>query len=295
MNKLLRFGIIVGLIAGFVSAIYTIFVTVPLVYELGINYWYLPQPPETPFMKIAGNEILNWLIWGAIIGLIYAWVYRVIPGKGVLKGIAYGLFNYLILNVYWITYSLIYWNPPDVIALALGFPTWIIFGLVLGILYEFLCRKYYTKKETKIVQYDMMSGFQPGVIAGFVSAFATFFTVVFLEITEIGSTWPLPITGIELDFSFFMSQLGSQIMWHMMWGIFIALIFPKVYNLVPGKGITKGLVYGLVANWVLNELHLGTWAFGYGYYAVTVSVFLAGGINAIIYGLLLGYLYKPQK
>jgi len=295
MNNSFKIGIVAGLVAGFVSAIYTIFIHVPLVYELGAQHWFLPPPPETPFMKIAINEIINGLIWGAIVGLIYAWVYRVIPGKGVSKGLVYGLFYYLITNVYWVTYFLIYWYPPTMISNLIRLPMWIIFGIVLGSLNEFLRGKYYVKKEPKVVQYSMMSGFQPGVIAGFVSAVSTFFTVLFIELTAIGVIEPVHLMEIELDLSFILSQLGSQTMWHMWWGIFLALIFPKVYNLVPGKGITKGLVYGLVANYLLIEVRSVTEAIGYGLFGIVVSFLIVGPIYATIYGLILGYLYKPKK
>ncbi|MCW4033687.1 MAG: hypothetical protein NWF08_09920 [Candidatus Bathyarchaeota archaeon] len=40
MNNSLRIGIISGAIAGLIASIFVIYVSIPLIYELGSHYWF---------------------------------------------------------------------------------------------------------------------------------------------------------------------------------------------------------------------------------------------------------------
>jgi hypothetical protein len=87
----------------------------------------------------------------------------------------------------------------------------------------------------------------------------------------------------------------------------MGLIFPKVYNLIPGKGAIKGLFYGLIA-FLFTEVIILPYSLVYGFYwesrvpllseaiffGVKQLIFL--GLSVwIVFGIVLGYLYKPPK
>ena len=293
MNKLLKFGIIAGLVAGFVKGLATTIIGVPLVFKLGLPYYHLSPPPETPYATIAANEIINSLIMGFIFGLIYAWTYKVIPKKGIWKGLVFGLFGFLIWHIRWVTLFLPYgqfsWAAEQIIN---GLIAWIPFGITLGVVYELLHSKYYVpKREPKIIQYDMIGGFYPGAIAGLVGGIASFFA----NFTFSHDFAEYLVPGHVLDLSLILGQLGGQIVFHMIWGTFLGLIFPKVYNLVPGRGIVKGLIYGLIGAFLINELTAALYWAGYGNFHISYMAIMTGGFQAIFYGLVLGYLYKPSK
>lgn len=289
MNNL-KIGAVSGLIAGFVAGIVTISINMPIVFKLGLPFWYFLPPQITSFTKIAANEMINNLIWGTILGVIYSRVTGVIPGKAFLKGLLFGLFGYLIYNIYFAVIFVPYWLLDVVAALIINGPlNWIAYGLVLGTLYKFLRDRYYLpKKEPKIIEYDMKSGILPGTIAGFLSGAGTFFTIFICVYTGLWAIYPRHL----IDFAFIIGQFGSQIMIHLIPGIYLGAIYPKVYNLVPGKGILKGLCYGLIVSFLINELRWVAMDLGYGNFPMVITVLFTGSIAGIVYGLVLGYLYK---
>jgi len=288
----MKSGIIAGAIAGLVAGIVASFIGVPIIFKLGLYYnpFALLSSHIIPFTTIAANEIINNLIWGVIGGVIYSKASRVIPGNALSKGLVYGLVGYLIYNIY---FAIIF-TPfllLDVVAthVIYGLSIWIPYGLVLGIIYEFLYVRYYiAEKEQEIIKYDMKGGILPGAIAGFLSGAGTFLTVFVSTYTGF---WPI-LPPHLIDFGFIVSLLGTQAMVHLIPGIYQGAIYPKVYNLVPGKGILKGLCYGLIVLFLLSELRLAALCVSYGIFNIALIVLVTGIIAAIIYGLVLGVLYK---
>ena len=84
------------------------------------------------------------LIWGIIFGMIYAFFYDLIPSKGAVKGLYFGLLIWLIKDIAASSYAvLVLVDIPSAITRALaidlvlfGFFMWIAYGLVLGYLYK---------------------------------------------------------------------------------------------------------------------------------------------------------------
>ena len=82
--------------------------------------------------------------------------------------------------------------------------------------------------------------------------------------------------------------------------IFFGLLYKRIYNLIPGKGIIKGLFFGLLI-WFIKDIAAGAYLIFSGtvtagglFEWVTAGVnLIVMGLNMwIIYGLVLGYLYK---
>jgi hypothetical protein len=294
MNTL-KIGIIAGLIAGFIYGIVLIIIenilaTIKLPFMLSLY----------DLSKIATIEIIFGIIWGIIFGIIYSMAYHVIPGKGILKGLMFGLFLYFITSIrvaIWvIPYAFYYFAFLNIIS---GILPWIAFGLVLGFFYESLHEKYKVPKEKKkIIQYDMKSGLIPGAIAGFLGGIPAFVSVVIGSILRLMTmltpeyeSW----TNYLTDIPFLTSQFGTHAFMHMLWGAIFGAIFVRVYNLVPRKGVIKGLYYGLIVL-LMSGLRYSFYQLAYGSIDVFWQWILPEVCAFITFGLALGFLYrKPTK
>jgi hypothetical protein len=300
MNNSLKAGIISGLIAGIVSAIvYQFFINIALSLGLLEPWWR-----ENVFYT---SHIAAYLLilgfYGIIFGAIYSKVYDIIPRKGVWKWLIYGFFIWFItifrIYTYILPYGYGYLNAAgDYFA---GFFGWVSFGLVLGILFEFLNKRYYLAEEKKkIVTYDMRSGLLPGAIAGLCGGIAA---GVVAAIGHATGYWGVVTAGeVVSTLDFWMSQAGTHALLNMIWGTVFGTFFAKVYNLVPGKKALKGLCFGLIMVFITSiETNLiGTSRLIYiGLWEVALPNFLGNLIsisNAIVFGLVLGLLYrKPTK
>lgn len=237
MNNRLKAGIISGLIAGIVGGISLIFVAIYLINN-GLFYFDLGTLPIIPIKQIVATEITINIIWGIILGIIYSKIYDVIPGKGITKGLTVGLIYVLIYNIRWILFSTIYSMPHTFFHQIV---TFILIGLVLGISYEFLSKKYITRKEkVAVIKYDLIGGIYPGAIAGIVSGLSSFF---FLSVAIIN---PLLWPKLVADIGFLMSQLGSIVFFCMTCGIIFGILFAMFYERIPKKGILKALIFSMV-------------------------------------------------
>jgi hypothetical protein len=98
-----------------------------------------------------GLQIYFHFVWCTIFGLFFAKVYNLIPGKGVIKGLFYGLIGLIITEGRVIGYSIVqvfYFKAFGLNDVAqfikfeaeqmglLGLTVWIVFGFVLGLLYR---------------------------------------------------------------------------------------------------------------------------------------------------------------
>jgi len=232
-----KIGAIAGLIAGIVFGIVSNKIDLPLAVYLGFAQ-HVSEYFEAPAISFFLIDIFI----GTILGVIYSRANRVIPGKAIIKGLLFGLFCILTYNIYFATIFLPYSAvmPGMVLSFIFGYlPSWIAYGIVLGLVYKFLNDKFgILKKEPMVIKYDMRGGVLPGAIAGLLGGAASYCATFFLVYFGL---WPL-IPRESIDFSFIISQLGTQIMIHLIPGTYLGAIYPRVYNLVPGKGILKGLV-----------------------------------------------------
>ncbi|MCW4033611.1 MAG: hypothetical protein NWF08_09515 [Candidatus Bathyarchaeota archaeon] len=297
MNNSLKAGIISGLIAGIVLGI---FMEVFSQIAISIGFyeeWLRPL--------IINNFLVNiplFVFWGIVLGVIYSKVHSLIPGKGVLKGLVYGLFLYVILvirgDTFMIPYGLFLMVAGDLFS---GIFIWPAYGLALGFFYQFLHNKYYpTKEEPKIITYSMKSGLLPGAIAGLMEGVAAGFVSVIGHLT---GRWGVPVGGeIISTISYWASQFGTHMLINMIWGTVFGAFFALVYNLVPGKKVLKGLYFGLLMFFITTfqlYIWLIVWSANHDAWQL-VSVWILNifvyGFDFVVFGLVLGLLYrKPVK
>ena len=132
-------AILAGAVAGAVSVI-AIIASGYVLGEIGVF-----EPPGgmeiwTPsmFMLLSLAHLSLAMIWGVIFGLLFASLYGWIPGKGVVKGLYYGLLIWVIKDVVagsYLALTLMEVNLA-IILISTGFFMWIVYGPVLGYLYK---------------------------------------------------------------------------------------------------------------------------------------------------------------
>jgi hypothetical protein len=298
MNNSLKIGAISGFIAGFIilGISWQFFVNISL--SIGLyESWFKPFLTNSLAVFIPYG-----IIFGVILGIIYSRVYYLIPGKGILKGLVFGFFLYIITAFRIETYVIPYGSDilNSVGDLFDSSFAWISFGLVLGIFYQLLSERYCpTREETKIITYDMKSGILPGAIAGVLGGTAAGICAIAGHLTGY---WGVITAGKILPtIQFWYFQFGHHVLMNMIWGSFFGLIFPRVYNLVPGKKVGKGLCYGLIL-FLITSFNVGVLVLGFFAYhnawQFALIQFLSNitsAANAIVFGLVLGYLYRKPS
>ena len=108
----------------------------------------IPITP-VPYVAIIGMRLIINMMWGIVLVSIFLGVYNLIPGKGVLKGLYYGLLFFLVgsfrMSMYWFGWEnlALTWRTGFIGFLGSG----IAFGLVLGLLYRRPTEAIAVKKE----------------------------------------------------------------------------------------------------------------------------------------------------
>lgn len=295
MSNSLKIGIISGSIAGIIAGIiHTVFLNL----AISIGFFI---PATQSIILTRAHYVVNIpisIIFGFICGAIYSRAYSVIPGKGISKGVFYG---FILLLLSWVQNSSFltgYGRHLDVLGYIFsGFFQWMTYGLILGILYEYLHSRYYpTKKELKIITYAVIGGVFPGAFAGIADGIAAALANAIASM--IGLLGPQVMAGVPniFTFDFWVYQSGTHILVNLIWGIVIGMIFTQVYNLVPGKGIIKGLYYSLIIA-LLSTYHFVVYGIGWGLFSFALWASLVGLLStATTLGIVLGLLYrKPKK
>jgi hypothetical protein len=125
-----------------------------------------------------------------------------------------------------------------------------------------------------------------GCGAGIIGAICSYLFILVFRIFE-------PIGGFEIwDFSLSMLYTLAQISLGMIWGIIFGIIYSRFYDSIPGKEVLKGVYFGLLI-WVVKDVAAGS-------YTILIRMDVSWGIGLIligffmwiVYGPVLGYLYK---
>ena len=129
-------GFFYGVIAGVGSGVVG---TISWIIGMSLRIWE-PIPSilsATSLTTRLINEIVIAVAFGAIFGVLYSMYYDATPGKGILKGLVFGLLLFFISSVRFGFIGLAYYGMDAAIqVLWPGFFTLITFGLVLGYLYK---------------------------------------------------------------------------------------------------------------------------------------------------------------
>jgi len=127
-----------------------------------------------------------------------------------------------------------------------------------------------------------------GTIAGFVSS-------VVMAVFEIGGLYKLfstTLAGIPINIqTMLLYTIIYGVISGIIWGVFYAFF----YDYIPSKGVKKGLIYGIII-WIISPIHNAGAGVMYGYFSWAIPYAIATFFSiGIVYGIVLGYLYKPPK
>jgi len=135
----------------------------------------------------------------------------------------------------------------------------------------------------------MKSGFTAGLVAGFVTAIST--PIIGFIFIAIGIVEPL---GGQEIWDPTMIMLWPFVLFGLIviWGTIFGVIYSKVYNIIPGKNLMKGLIYGLII-FLISNIRVASFQIAFWQAIAWLWTFNSiGFFGLVIYGLVLGYLYK---
>lgn len=138
----MKSGILSGLVAGLISgSLSAILVVIGRSMRL---YGVLAPPGNLIYFSI--GWIVITIILCTSFGLLYTRFYDLLPGTGIKKGLYFGLLIWFIKDIAAGAYlifsgsttpgGLIEWITAGVNLIVIGLYMWVIYGLVLGVLYE---------------------------------------------------------------------------------------------------------------------------------------------------------------
>ncbi|WP_455277970.1 hypothetical protein [[Eubacterium] cellulosolvens] len=129
-------GTIAGVVMGIVASIVGYFLTGLRLIEPAGGFEIWNDPSMQILLVLA--EISLGLIWGSIFGAIYSYTHNIIPGKGIIKGLYFGLIIWLIKDVAAGSYTALILTQIQTALLLIiyGFIMWIVYGPLLGYLYK---------------------------------------------------------------------------------------------------------------------------------------------------------------
>jgi hypothetical protein len=280
-------GMVAGAIAGVVGALAASIAFMAAVI-LGLPW---PPYPISSVLTITFMtshvtfEIMYYLVFGPIYGVIYSMYYDSTPGKGILKGLVFGLFLFLISNFY---YGVLVesWGLFGEVGGAIG-PWWMGFftlttyGIVLGALYK--------KPIRAISEYNVKSGVFSGAIAGVITGVVAIISLIMGVILGVWERVP----GI-LSATFFTASHIFEIVVAIVFGAIFGVIYSMYHDSTPGKGILKGLVFGLIL-FFISRARIAILIGGYGYINTAIIITWHGFFTFFVYGIVLSLLYKPKK
>ena len=141
----------------------------------------------------------------------------------------------------------------------------------------------------------MKNGYQKGMIAGAIAGVIMGITVTPLYfISVLIGISEILVSETVWDLSMYTLTVVAHISLGLIWGIIFGLLYSKYYECTPGKGIMKGLYFGLII-WMVKDLAAGSYT-AFILQEATTAKFLIyyGFFMWIIYGVVLGFLYKKS-
>jgi len=80
------------------------------------------------------------------------------------------------------------------------------------------------------------------------------------------------------------------------WGIVFGIIYARLYDSIPSKGIWKGLIYGIMI-YLFSNIYLVSYGIAYGDpFVINWNIGAIGGIYVFItFGVIVGILYKKES
>jgi len=273
-----KIGAISGLIAGIIAGIVNI-VCARAAIGIGIS------KPEYVFGSLSLEEhllriLIYHSVWGVIFGVLFVVFYDLIPKKGYMKGFLFGLILWLISVVRPMSFMAAYGWSYVAGFICISFFVLSTYGIILGILF---------KKELPLesITYNFGNGVKAGIIAGLIGGASVVITGTLGQwVLNLWVLVPGIFSGIVA-----ISQARDYIGLNVIWGCLQGIIFARLYVKIPGKGISKGIMYGGLL-FLIAVTYPQSYSFTPDYLPISAVFGFLGLVQAIVFGLVLGYLYK---
>jgi hypothetical protein len=132
---------------------------------------------------------------------------------------------------------------------------------------------------------SLKAGIIAGLIAGVISGL---FGAIMVAVGYSIGLYGIPLTPMTITVPIF-------IVLTVIFGTVLGLIYGRFYSLILGKGLKKGLYFGLMI-WFIKDIMAASYVtFIMEQIAVGINLIVVGLYVWIVYGLVIGYLYKPSK
>jgi hypothetical protein len=129
-----------------------------------------------------------------------------------------------------------------------------------------------------------------GLIAGFFGGCGA--TIAY--IIGVG-TRLIPFPLETLNTTYLLNHLFFEVMIHVIYGSILAVIYSKLYDWIPSKGILKALIYSFLIYFIAN-VRTSLLIVGHSADAIAtpfpIGFLFAGFFVFLFYGIVLGFLYK---
>lgn len=136
-RKAMILGAIAGSLGGLTASVMVYVYLLSGILSMRAHYF------EVPVFSALIVFILLTAFYGSLWALLYSMFYDSIPGKGITKGLIFGLLIYLIKDVQAGTYlafasslQVELLNMAALDLMTIGIYSWIVWGLILGYLYK---------------------------------------------------------------------------------------------------------------------------------------------------------------
>ena len=86
----------------------------------------------------------------------------------------------------------------------------------------------------------------------------------------------------------------NEILLGVIWGTIFGIFYSILYDSIPGQGISKGLTYGMIV-FLISRIRDVSYGMVYDFIPFAIAIAFVGFFIFLIYGVVLGLLYKPTK
>jgi hypothetical protein len=125
----------------------------------------------------------------------------------------------------------------------------------------------------------LIAGAIAGLAAATIQSASAFILYLMFKLLEPPGGFA--IWDISMSTLFFMATLPLGIIW----GIIFSVIYSRISNCIPGKGVMKGVHFGLLI-WVIKDIAAGS-------YTALIRMDVAWGIGLIVVGFFMWIVYGP--
>jgi len=134
-----------------------------------------------------------------------------------------------------------------------------------------------------------MKSWKIGAVSGLIAGIVAGIYTVFIHVPMLFKLG-LPYLSLPPPVTPFAKIITVEIVINVIWGVFLGVVYSKIYDLIPGKNISKSLLFSLIC-YLINNIRGTTLLLFYGNTLSAISYMLFI-FPWIAYALVLGFIYE---